>query len=197
MFDVIGIDIDSTINMAHHYDIIHGRELCKEKGFVPTENLNHCSVKEMFGFTPELYNEYMDRYFRWNVRYNRPAPVAPEVIRSLAENHRICIVTARDDKYSKSDYTGDMMVEDTKEWFQRYDIPVHDWFFGAKDKYQVCIDNGIDILIDDDPIHITNCVEHNFPVIVMHQSYNEQFISNPNVFYAYGWTDILRMCGMF
>ena len=58
----------------------------------PEENLNKCKVKEMFGLTDELYNEYMRRYFPWNCKYNEVEVGAAEAIRILRRNIISCVV---------------------------------------------------------------------------------------------------------
>ena len=92
---VIGIDIDGTINEAHKYDIIHGREFCMKYNFQPVEKFNNLSVKDMFGLPDDLYKKYMDDHFRWNVRCNHVRLGAAETIREwVRDGHIIKIITA-------------------------------------------------------------------------------------------------------
>lgn len=189
----IGFDIDSTINKAHYYDIIHGRELCKEMNFTPKENLNKCSVKEMFGFNDHLYNIYMDRYFPWNCKYNDVEAGYPELIRALKRNgHIVKIITARDDTYNSGNYTGEMMKADTINWLNEKGIIYDEIRFNCRDKSKACKDYNVDILNDDDPQHILNCVKNNIPVIIASQSYNEHLIGTPLTYYSHSPMDILN-----
>lgn len=187
----IGIDIDSTINKAHYFDIIHGRDFCRENNCYHTEELDKCSVKEMFHMPDHIYNKYMEKYFKWNVNFNVPELGAPENIRLIAMHHFISIVTARDGDY-QGEYTGKMMIQDTIKWFQRHNIPVNEFHFSAKDKADVCKKNGIDILIDDDPKNIISCANSGIPVIIFAQSYNEYLIHHPNTVYARNWYEVRR-----
>jgi uncharacterized HAD superfamily protein len=189
----IGIDIDSTINKAHFFDIIHGREFCKDMNFPAEENLNKCKVKEMFGLTDELYNEYMRRYFPWNCKYNEVEVGAAEAIRILRRNgNQINIITARDENYYNEHqwYTGKMMVHDTKEWFARNQIPYDNIFF-CPDKLKICKENEIDVMVDDDPENIIELSTNGIPVIIAGQSYNEYLAGEPNVWYCRNWVEIL------
>lgn len=189
----IGIDIDSTINKAHFFDIIHGREFCKDMNFQADENLNKCKVKEMFGFTDKLYNKYMERYFPWNCKYNEVEVGAAEAIRILRRNgNQINIITARDENYFNEHqwYTGKMMVHDTKEWFARNQIPYDNIFF-CPDKLKICKENEIDVMVDDDPENIIELSTNGIPVIVAGQSYNEYLAGEPNVWYCRNWVEIL------
>lgn len=189
----IGIDIDSTINKAHFFDIIHGREFCKDMNFPADENLNKCKVKEMFGFTDELYNKYMERYFPWNCKYNEVEVGAAEAIRILRRNgNQINIITARDENYFNEHqwYTSKMMVHDTKEWFARNQIPYDNIFF-CPDKLKICKENEIDVMVDDDPKNIVELSTNGIPVIISGQSYNEYLAGEPNVWYCRNWVEIL------
>ena len=192
----IGIDIDSTINKAHYFDIIHGRDFCQKNGCYSSEELDQISVQKMFHMSDTRYQEYMDQYFKWNVNFNVPELGAPENIRLLSHYHIISIVTARDDKF-KGKYNGEMMKRDTMRWFDRYDIPVNQFYFGSKDKAKVCKENDIDILIDDDPKHIISCADVGIPVIIFSQSYNEYLIHHPNTIYARNWYEVRKILTSF
>jgi uncharacterized HAD superfamily protein len=187
----IGVDIDSTINRAHFYDIIHGRELCKEFNHKCEEHLDECDVKKMFNFSDELYKIYMIRYFPWNCKFNEVEIGASEALRILSrKGYRIVIITARDDKYNKPGipYTGDRMVRDTLDWLEENKIPYNDIIFGAKDKRKVCEENSIDVMVDDDPKHILN-VSQSIPVIIAAQPYNEYLINTPNTYFSRNWIE--------
>lgn len=191
----IGVDIDSTINKAHYYDIIHGRKLCEEYGYHPDEKLDRCSVKEMFDLPQELYDEYMRRYFHWNVKNNEVKEGAAEALRFLHKmGHKIIIITARDDTYNKPNqpYTGDMMKQDTINWLNEHDIPYDDIIFNARDKAEVCAENRISVMIDDDPKHIISCSEKT-TVIIAGESYNEYLIDHPNTLYSRNWIETVGL----
>lgn len=189
----IGIDIDSTINKAHYYDIIHGREFCQQNKIDRGEYLNCLSIKEMFKLTDEEYRKYMEKFFPWNCNYNIPELAAASVIRTLIKDHRIIIITARDENYSKTSYTGEMMKKDTKNWFRKFNIPYNDIIFSCTDKAKVCKENNVDIMIDDDPVHILSCADAGIHTIIMSQSYNEYIIGHINTMYARGWIDVYHL----
>lgn len=189
----IAIDIDSTINMAHYYDIINGRELCKKYNYHPEERLNCINVRDMFSLDDKLYHEYMDTYFPWNCRRNIPAICAPESIRKLSRDFYIDIVTARDDKYPSSTYSGEQMKHDTINWFINNGIPVNEFHFASKDKSIVCEENSIPLIIEDDPKHILECHEKGIFVIIAAQSYNEHLIGLPRTHYSHNWAETMDM----
>lgn len=189
----IGIDIDSTINKAHFYDIIHGREFCQQNNINRGERLNTLSAKEMFNLTDDEYRQYINKEFPWNCKFNEPQFGVPSIIRNLIKDNRILIITARDENYNKSEYTGEMMKEDTINWFRKYNIPYNHIYFSCKDKAKVCKENDVDVMIDDDPEHIKNCADSGMVTIIMGQSYNEHLIDYPNTIFAHDWVEIYQM----
>lgn len=67
-----------------------------------------------------------------------------EVIDNLRKNnHKVIIVTARG--YTIQNGT----IEVTNEYLKKNNIIVDDIIFRALDKSQICLDNKVDILIDD------------------------------------------------
>lgn len=187
----IGIDIDGTINEAHKYDIIHGREFCEMHNLHPVEKLNNLSVKDMFGLDDQLYNEYMSKYFAWNVRCNHVKLSAAETIRKWSrDGHIIKIVTARDPNYQGT-YSGLHMMYDTQRWLIRHRIPCNEILFGSTDKAKVCKENGIDVMIDDDPKHILSVAEvPGILAIIAGQSYNEYLIGTKSTVWCADWIEI-------
>lgn len=190
----IGFDIDSTLNKAHYFDIVHGKELCKQYGFHPLKiNTATSDVKDIFGFSEEMYNEYMRRYFPWNVKFNKPES-GYHLINSLyAYGHTNGIITARRDDYDKKyqPYKGWMMKEDTLKWLHTYGISFSEIHFSASDKLSICKNYEYDILVDDDPKNIIPCADNGIRVIIKGQSYNEYLIGYPNTYYAYNLYEVV------
>lgn len=189
----IGVDIDSTLNKGHLTNIINGRKFCKEHGIKPNGNINLQNIEEMFGFNDSLKKLYLDQTFPSICKYCPVEDGASEVMRILKRGgHKISIVTARDDGYV-GQYNGKMMVEDTLKWLSNNGIIYDNIFFGCRDKYDACIKNDIDILIDDDPKHICECSENGIPVIISAQPYNEYLLGKKNTYYSKNWMETLRI----
>lgn len=191
---VIGIDIDGTINEAHKWDIIHGREFCIKHKIHTEEKLNECSVQKMFNLTGEMYELYLNEYFPWNVNHDEVKMGAAETIREWVRlGHIIKIITARNPHY-KGEYAGQMMVEDTKHWFEKHNIPYHDLLFGCTNKSKSCRENDVDIFIDDDPKHIIPVAKlPRTTVLIAGQSYNEYLIGHKNTTWCNDWLDIRQV----
>ena len=60
--------------------------------------------------------------------------------------------------------------------------------FSPESKLATCLDNKIDIMVEDKPSNI-NEVSTKIPVIVVHSGYNENCHGN-NIHMAYSWFDV-------
>ena len=195
----IGVDIDGTINQAHFYNIIHGRQFMDEHnkfcGFDGTKQY----PKDMYHMDKNTYDQFMDKWFPWNVR-NCPLEIgAKEALDALYDDFDIIIITARDEHHHERKYTGEMMKKDTLEYFKENEIKYDEIHFSCTDKHLACKQYGCDILIDDSPKHIKECADNGIPVIVASHFYNSQYIGYPYTMYGVNWLDIknkvYEMCG--
>lgn len=61
----------------------------------------------------------------------------------------------------------------------------------TKSKLEICIERGINLIIEDDPKHIVEIAEH-IPVIMFDKPWNQQVQETQNIIRAYNWQDILE-----
>ena len=195
----IGVDIDGTINQGYCYDIIHGRKFMEEhnkfRGFDSTKQY----PKDMYYMDQDTYIQFMDEWFPWKVR-NCPLEIgAKEALDALYDDFDIVIITARDEHRHEGKYTGEMMKKDTIDYFKKMGIKYNEIHFSCKDKHIACKQYGCDMLIDDSPKHIKECIDNEIPVIVASHVYNRQFFGHPYTMYGVNWFDIknkvYEMCG--
>ena len=76
-----------------------------------------------------------------------------------------------------------------KDWLSKNKIVYDQLLFTMEEKLNVCIDNNIDIMIEDKPQGILD-ISTKIPVICFHASYNEN-CKNDNIYRCYSWYDIL------
>ena len=81
------------------------------------------------------------------------------------------------------------MEELTKEWLRKNNI-IYDKliFAGNKEKLQQCMDNNVDIMIEDSPDNIIN-ISSKIPVIKYYCRYNKD-IQGKNIITGYSWYHI-------
>ena len=161
----IGIDIDNTITdtlsvmkkycKKYNDEVVKRNLLMNEDGFAAS-NLYEWTDKEKEDFFNNVYEDAIEKVpLKENAR---------EIIDRLKnEGKMIYIITAR--SKGKNPY------QLTKNFLQRENV-IYDELVLEKDKKQFCIDNNIDVLIDDAPQNINN-VSQVIPVIVLNAKHNK------------------------
>ena len=104
------------------------------------------------------------------------------------EENKIYIITARDESGMPPEYYGKMQIL-TKEWLKNQNIEFDKLIF-AKDseKLNYCIENNIDIMIEDSPSNIKD-ISTKIKVIKFDCQYNKE-INEKNIITAYSWYHI-------
>lgn len=135
----IGIDIDNTICSTDEVIDIKIKEYIKEHGM---------SHEEFFGDSSN-----MDKFYKEKIlEVIAEDPVKDDFLRVLNKlkvNNEIIIVTARNEKLVKIYQS---MRQATKDWLAKNNIYYDKYFDDAyiEGKVNVCKDEAIDIIIDDD-----------------------------------------------
>ena len=114
---------------------------------------------------------------------------AKEIIQKLRkEENKIYIITARDESGMPEEYYGKMQ-QLTKEWLNKHEIE-YDKLIFAKDeeKLQKCIENNVEIMIEDSPNNIKD-ISTKIKVIKFDCQYNKN-VQGENIITAYSWYHI-------
>lgn len=176
----IGIDIDDTICDTCEFLIPHLSEHFKvdkkllENIDITDYNALNCTYEEYIKYVKENYKNFALNY---KLKY-----CACEIINKLKdEGHQIIFITARsfrgfDDPYKTS-----------FDYLKKNNIKFDKIIVNAKNKGQVCVDEKIDIFIDDS---IENCIsvyDKKVPVLLFNTRYNK----NCNLFKrVFDWKEI-------
>jgi len=170
----IGIDIDNCISnfddtLLKEY-LKHDKEL-RNTGII-NENTESFR-KGMFDWTDEEEKEFYNSNIERFAKQLKPLKDVPNYIRKLKEDgHEIYIITGRDN----GEYTNPHEL--TTNWLKRYDI-IYDKliFTNAYDKHaktEICLDNNIDIMIEDSTKISLDLIENGIKVLTMNTRYNRQ-----------------------
>lgn len=185
----IGIDIDGVLTnieqweldyFSKYYLVEYNKGISNPKGYG--------SYKIFEGTVDEdnlLWNKAI-----WEYIDEPPRKFAPEVIKKLKnENNEIYIITNRSSDLSYvPEISKEKMEEIVKKWLEKYDIVYDELIFSNSDKLDVCIENNIDVMIEDKPLNI-NKISTVIPVICFNAGYNESCVGI-NIYRAYSWYDI-------
>lgn len=161
----IGLDIDDTMTNSSELMIRYAQTYFNTTDKALINKLLHTKMsnEEVSGFYNKYLPEMMEKYeLKENVK---------EVIDSLrTKGHKIIIITARGRTIKKG------LVEITKKYLKKHKIEVDDMIFREVDKASVCLENNIDIMIDDS-VAILEKVKESGIKPLLFSSINNQNIS--------------------
>lgn len=188
----IGIDIDGVLTDLERATIDFGTKMCIEENWPITMDLSKYWEVEAFGWTSEQADKFWNKYLVEYVTQSPARRFAKEIISKLRkEGNKIYIITARDESGMPPEYYGKMQ-QLTREWIERYEIE-YDKLIFAKDseKLEKCLENNVDIMIEDSPRNIRN-ISSKVKVIKFDCQYNKDVIGS-NIINAYSWYHIYRI----
>lgn len=185
----IGIDIDGVLTNIEDFMINYGIKFCVEEK-IPINIQEICySETQTFNWTVEQANKFWERYFANYVKTTKVREFAEEVINKLKEQgHNIYIITARNEEGLSEEYYGKMQ-ELTKTWLKENNIKHDKLIFSTdEEKIERCIENKVDIMIEDFPKNILN-ISTQIPVIKYNCQYNIK-TEGKNIITTYSWYHI-------
>lgn len=192
----IGIDIDDTtlvtvtsmIKYADKYDI----EDLGRKGTNGNLGLikNRYYLKVLYGWDDETKFSFFDKYYKNVLEECTPFTNSPEVIRNLKKDgHEIYFITARLTNIKDCN-----AEEITKDTFAKYNIPYDKLIVNAKDKLQYCINNKIDLFIEDSYETCKELESHGIKTILVTTKMNES-IKDDSIKRVNNWDEIYSIVG--
>lgn len=186
----IGIDIDGVLTDFQKQAIDYGTKMCAEENWAIHIDVSEYWEVKAFNWTDEQGQKFWDKYF---IKYLTETPVrtfAPEVIEKLQqEGNKIVLITARtEDDMPPEDYG--KMQQITKDWLKAKNIK-YDKIIFEKEKIQPCIENNIDVMIEDSPKNIEK-LSKQIKVIKFDCQYNKD-VNNENITTAYSWYHIYKI----
>ncbi|MEG1494909.1 MAG: hypothetical protein RR047_00415 [Bacilli bacterium] len=181
----IGIDIDGVLTDIAKYEIDLGTKyFCNQQ--VSIVDSKAYFTKDMFNITKEMDNQFWASIIYDYIESEPPRKFASEIIKKLKNlGHEIYLITARSSELNMSQ---EEIQSLTLTWLKENDIYYDKIIFSPEDKLEVCLDNKIDLMIEDKPENIKD-ISSKIPVIVFDSNYNETCLG-PNIIRCYSWYDI-------
>ena len=187
----IGIDIDGVLTDIEKWQLDYGSKFYFEKYKMEIVNSNAYTTKDIFNAESKLDYEFWTKYFKeYSINVN-VRKFASEVINTLRqEDNEIYIITARGNFLRQAPNV--MSIEESKNivlnWLKKNNIQYDNIIFSPEDKLKICINNNIDIMIEDKVENI-NKLSTIIPVICFNAGYNKQ-CNGKNIIRCYSWYDI-------
>jgi len=182
----IGIDIDGVLTDIHKFNTKHAPAFFKRKYDRDVVDDTPYDIRDMFGCSDKEWMAYWRRYL---IKYATAEPArqgAKEFTEKLRrDGHEIIIISKRVFSARKG-ILGKFMRAMVKSWLHRNGIWHREAIFCAHDvadiKKTICLEKGVEILIDDDPENIYSACEV-AKVICFDTSYNKD-VEGENIFRA-------------
>ena len=149
----IGVDIDGVLTDLERMALDFGTKMCVEENIPIELNLSKYWEIEKYNWTKLFWNKNLVPY----VVESNPRKFAPQILEKLQEEgNKIFIITARNESGMPPEYEGKMQ-ELTKKWLLDNNIKYKKLIFtDDTNKLKNCIENNIDVMVEDSPINIKN-----------------------------------------
>ena len=182
----IGIDVDNTITntlpILKAYCRVYNEEVIKrnlemnEKGYTTTT---------LYNWTPEENFIFCKKYIEEIVLRATIKDNAQKIIEQIKnDGNEIYIITAINTPYFEDPY------KTTKEFLDANNIVYDKIIVNCTDKYTYCLENNIDIMMDDEPKHI-NSISKMIPVIAFEGMQNED-CEGKNIIKVNTWEQVYK-----
>jgi len=189
----IGIDIDGVLTDLESYIVTVGKEymIKNNLGFDDAMNIN-----TIYGF---LSKE--DSHQFWNTHWENYAATikmrknASNIIEKLKKaGNKIIIITAR--TYDSQIIKGGIKRQKNMEkliikWLDKNNIKYDKIVFSNLNKLKDCLDNKIDIMIEDSVSNIEQLKDH-MQILCFDAKYNRSYINN-QIYRVYNWDDVYNI----
>ncbi len=153
----IGFDIDGVLTDFETFVATYGCKFLKTTiKNIKISQINDDDISEMFNCDIETENSFWNEYIELYCTEYPSRLGLSDVISELKKAHKIIIITNR----SASMVPMERMTSWVKGWLEKEKIPYDKIVFNHGSKLQACLDNKIDVMIEDSPKHIKELSEH-------------------------------------
>ena len=151
----IGIDIDGVLTDMEREITDYATKMCVEEQIPIKVDSTQYYESDSFGWNQEQVDKFWNKYLVEYVTQSPARRFAKEIISKLREEgNNIYIITARDENGMPPEYYGKMQ-ELTIKWLKEQEIEYNELIFTSdNEKVQKCIENKIDVMIEDSPRNI-------------------------------------------
>lgn len=187
---IIGVDADGVLTDLADFQYKCGEKFFKRK---PSCSSGY-SISQMFQSTSQQEFLFGLKYFIHYCKNWLPREKAAETISRLnAEGHTLIEITARKfvmmrnpiGRYSRSMF---------ENWLGKYGFEFDNIIYCSerntgREKYEACIKNKVDVMIDDRPEVALYLAEHQIKVLLFDAPYNQN-LEHENVRRVKSWDDV-------
>lgn len=189
----IGIDIDGVLTDLENYIDTVGKKYMNENGLDFDDTMNQNTI---YGF---LSKEDSHRF--WNTHWEHYATTikvrknASNIIEKLKnDGNKIIIITARtyDSQIIKDGIKRQKSMKKLIiNWLNKNNIKYDKIVFSNLNKLKDCLDNKIDIMIEDSVSNIEQLKDY-MKILCFDAKYNQSY-ANSQIYRVYNWNDVYNI----
>ena len=170
----IGVDIDGVLTDLERMALDFGTKMCVEENIPIELNLSKYWEIEKYNWTKEQEELFWNKNLVPYVVESNPRKFAPQILEKLQEEgNKIFIITARNESGMPPEYEGKMQ-ELTKKWLLDNNIKYKKLIFtDDTNKLKNCIENNIDIMIEDSIETCINLINEGIETYTMNTRFNQ------------------------
>lgn len=181
----IGIDVDGVLidfeerlrYKAKMYNYIERKN--KE-----VNNKDLYWIQHKYNWSEDDWNDFSEKYVIQLTKESHFKPGAKEVLNLLKnQGHELVIISARGFDKNEMIY----LVEDK---IKKADIKFDNFFWKKIDKYQICKEENIDIMIDDNPNTCEKLSKNGIKTLYFRNIYGRKLNENNNLIEVHDWANI-------
>ncbi len=167
---VIGIDMDDTICSTNELIIVEADKYDKEVlGGTGVKDVDAYEFSDMLGWEKDMKGQFFSDRLEYIMANAKIKPGAKEVINKLHdEGAKIIIITFRKAKYLTDPY------QLTKDWLDENGVKYDKIYADTGSKVDECLDNKVNLFIDDKESHCEEVSNANIDVILFTNAYNHK-----------------------
>lgn len=185
----IGIDIDGVLTDIARFISDYGTKFCYENNIKIQIKKDEYNEEKALGISKENKKRFWNKYLLYYAMEYNSREFAADVIKRLKEKNEIYIITARNEEELPSELSG-KMKKIVANWLEKNDIKYDKLIFTTGSKLPYCLENKIDIMIEDSPRNIIE-ISNDIEVLCFDNPYNEG-IEGKNITRVYSWYDVLE-----
>jgi len=190
---ILGIDIDDTISKTCDILVEYGREytenyLNREAALEFTgDNSTHFYIEALYGWTKEESSKFFELYYKKFIENVTPKQDSVEIINKLHdEGHKIILITSRDN------FANVNARVETEKWLQKQGIKYDNLVTDVYSKYQACLDNKVELFIDDSYKNCMEMASNGIEVFMVDAKYNYS-LNDEKIRRVYSWKEIYSL----
>ncbi len=185
----IGIDIDGVLTNYENFIRVYGTKFNYEEN-IEMKNLDFSKYdeQETYNWTNEQYEKFWNQYLEWYATKYPAREYSSEILKTLKNRgNEIIIITARNNEGLPKEKHQEMKVL-VKQWLKENDIIYDKLIFSESSKRKICIEEKIDVMVDDSP-YVLEELKNDIKTVCFDASYNK----NIETIRVYEWYQLLQI----